>query len=168
MTDGKNFTVRPPFQVSFLAKASSLPPLPSPPLFSDRKPSKRRWQRREKPAKTADVTGDVSCHRELRRRLEQKLSDCKTEVVGLVGPVDPNWKVLRPRIRSRRDPLRVKQRGTTCEWTLFSNLMHVWSAISTTLCTSLDLELGYGDLRYLELSEPEASLTGCCCRPLIG
>ena len=46
--------------------------------------------------------------------------------------------------------------------------MSVWSAISTTLCTSPDLELGYGYLRYLEESEPGASLTGCCCRPLIG
>ncbi|CAL9021222.1 unnamed protein product, partial [Prunus brigantina] len=42
-SDGKNFTVRPPFQVPFLAKASSLPPLSSPPIFSDQKPSKRRW-----------------------------------------------------------------------------------------------------------------------------
>ncbi|KAI5348244.1 hypothetical protein L3X38_001131 [Prunus dulcis] len=69
--DGENFAVRPPFQVPFLEKASSLPPLPSPPLFSDRKPNKRQWQRREKPAKTADITGEVSGHRELRRRLEQ-------------------------------------------------------------------------------------------------
>ena len=46
--------------------------------------------------------------------------------------------------------------------------MSVWCAVSTTLCTSPDVELGYGDLRYLELSEPGASLTGCCCRPLIG
>ncbi|BBH09151.1 hypothetical protein Prudu_021573, partial [Prunus dulcis] len=103
ISDGKNFTVRPPFQVPFLAKASSLPPLPSPPLISDRKPGKRQWQRREKPAKTTDVTGDFFCHREVRRRLEQ---------------------VLQPRIRSRRDPFRVKQRGIACEWTLFSNLMH--------------------------------------------
>ncbi|CAL9022894.1 unnamed protein product, partial [Prunus brigantina] len=28
-------------------------------------------------------------------------------------------RVLQPRIRSRRDPRRVKQCGTTCEWTLF-------------------------------------------------
>ncbi|KAI5354522.1 hypothetical protein L3X38_007417 [Prunus dulcis] len=45
--DGENFAVRPPFEAPFLAKALSLPPLPSPPLFSDRKPGKRRWRRRE-------------------------------------------------------------------------------------------------------------------------
>ncbi|BBH02493.1 hypothetical protein Prudu_013073 [Prunus dulcis] len=70
ITDGENFAVRPPFEAPFLAKASSLPPLPSPPLFSDRKPGKRRWRRREK-AETADVAGDVSGHLELRRHLEQ-------------------------------------------------------------------------------------------------
>ncbi|BBG97017.1 hypothetical protein Prudu_006006, partial [Prunus dulcis] len=91
-SDGENFAVRPPFEAPFLAKASSLPPLPSPPLFSDRKPGKRRWRRRENQSETADVADDVSGHLELRRHLEQ---------------------VLRPRIRSRRDPLRVKQRGTT-------------------------------------------------------
>ncbi|BBH01187.1 cold shock domain protein 1 [Prunus dulcis] len=47
ISDGENFAVRPPFEVPFLAKVSSLPPLPSPPLFSDRKPAKRRWRRRE-------------------------------------------------------------------------------------------------------------------------
>ncbi|KAI5314493.1 hypothetical protein L3X38_043669 [Prunus dulcis] len=47
ISDGENFAVRPPFEAPFLAKASSLPPLPSPPLFSDRKPAKRRWRRRE-------------------------------------------------------------------------------------------------------------------------
>ncbi|KAI5332531.1 hypothetical protein L3X38_022660 [Prunus dulcis] len=47
ISDGENFTVRPPFEAPFLAKASSLPPLPSPPLFTDRKPAKRRWRRRE-------------------------------------------------------------------------------------------------------------------------
>ncbi|BBN70468.1 ZWICHEL kinesin-like calmodulin-binding protein, partial [Prunus dulcis] len=38
----------------------------------------------------------------------------------------PNWtsKVLRPRIRSRRDPLRIRQCGTTYEWTLFSTYKH--------------------------------------------
>ncbi|BBN70437.1 hypothetical protein Prudu_1474S001800, partial [Prunus dulcis] len=46
-SDGENFAVRPPFEAPFLAKASSLPPLPSPPLFSDRKPGKRWWRRRE-------------------------------------------------------------------------------------------------------------------------
>ncbi|KAI5345183.1 hypothetical protein L3X38_013060 [Prunus dulcis] len=47
ISDGENFAVRPPFEAPFLAKASSLPPLPSPPLFSNRKPGKRRWRRRE-------------------------------------------------------------------------------------------------------------------------
>ncbi|KAI5354526.1 hypothetical protein L3X38_007421 [Prunus dulcis] len=47
ISDGENFAVRPPFEAPFLAKALSLPPLPSPPLFSDRKPGKRRWRRRE-------------------------------------------------------------------------------------------------------------------------
>ncbi|KAI5354520.1 hypothetical protein L3X38_007415 [Prunus dulcis] len=47
LINGENFAVRPPFEAPFLAKALSLPPLPSPPLFSDRKPGKRRWRRRE-------------------------------------------------------------------------------------------------------------------------
>ncbi|XP_034197196.1 uncharacterized protein LOC117612626 [Prunus dulcis] len=51
ISDGENFAVRPPFEAPFLAKASSLPPLPSPPLFSDRKPGKRRWRRRENQSK---------------------------------------------------------------------------------------------------------------------
>ncbi|BBN69651.1 plant U-box 24, partial [Prunus dulcis] len=46
-----------------------------------------------KTSETADVAGDVSGHLELRRHLEQELSDCKMEVVGPVGPVDPNWEV---------------------------------------------------------------------------
>ncbi|ONI21692.1 hypothetical protein PRUPE_2G081500 [Prunus persica] len=32
---------------------------------------------------------------------------------SLISPSNLTSKVLRPRIRSRRDPLRVKQRGTT-------------------------------------------------------
>ena len=39
--------------------------------------------------------------------------------------------------------------------------MSVWSALSATLCTSPDLELGYGNLRYLELLRLGATLTGC-------
>ncbi|CAL2235240.1 unnamed protein product [Prunus armeniaca] len=54
-------------------------------------------------------------------------------------------RVLRPSIRSRRDPLRVKLCGITCEWTFLLKLSNVgsiiWSALSTKLCTSPDLNL---------------------------
>ena len=43
----------------------------------------------------------------------------------------------------------------------FEYRMSVWSALSATLCTSPDLELGYGNLRYLELLRLGATLTGC-------
>ncbi|KAI5316866.1 hypothetical protein L3X38_036573 [Prunus dulcis] len=33
--------------------------------------------------------------------------------LSLISPPNLTSKVLRPRVRSRRDPLRVKQRGTT-------------------------------------------------------
>ncbi|KAI5326266.1 hypothetical protein L3X38_035340 [Prunus dulcis] len=59
--DGENSAVRPPFQAPFLAKASSLPPLPSPPLFSDRKPGKRRWRRRENQLKLSTFPAISSC-----------------------------------------------------------------------------------------------------------
>ncbi|BBG94861.1 ZWICHEL kinesin-like calmodulin-binding protein, partial [Prunus dulcis] len=52
---------------------------------------------------------------------------CKTFGLSFSLFSPPNWtsKVLRPRIRSRRDPLRVRQCGTTCGLCgLFSNLMH--------------------------------------------
>ncbi|BBG95470.1 hypothetical protein Prudu_004026, partial [Prunus dulcis] len=68
-SDGENFAVRPPFEVPSLAKASSLPPLPSPPLFSDRKPANgggddvktsrncRRRRRRFRPSRATPSLG---------------------------------------------------------------------------------------------------------------
>ncbi|BBH10151.1 hypothetical protein Prudu_022850, partial [Prunus dulcis] len=77
---------------SFLSSSLIYPAHPFSPI---KNLAKRWWQRGEKPAKTADVTGEVSGHREMRRCLEQ---------------------VLRPHIRSRRDPLRVKHVGLLIEF----------------------------------------------------
>ncbi|BBN69753.1 hypothetical protein Prudu_1155S000100, partial [Prunus dulcis] len=134
ITDGENFAVRPPFEAPFLAKASSLPPLPSPPLFSDRKPGKRRWRRRENqlklPTSPATFPAISSCAVTWNRYSDHAYAAGGTlsgsSSVGLLGGLCQNFGkesrflVSGPGIgvmsEQRRGPLRStgKFRGGSC------------------------------------------------------